>query len=186
MPLRHLPIRIVDSLKIRGRTCRWPSCSRRKLRSRARRFSRARTHGSVPAARRPPASSAPNFQTVDKPYGEVTEGHHDPPSGFVSTGYAGRAGRFRPKPKPFLAFFTAVSFADSEKWKFDKVAKPLYQHAGACDGFRRLFCCAFRLFADASAPVGSFPYINRTLPGGKKTACPFVIETAKGCTERCG
>ena len=34
-------------------------------------------------------------------------------------------------------------------------------------GFRRLFCCAFRLLADASVPVGSFPHINRMLPGGK-------------------
>ena len=69
------------------------------------------------------------FQIVDKPYEEVPEGHHDPLTGFVSTGYAGRAGRFRPKPKPFLAFFTAVSFADSEKCKFDKVALPLCRHA---------------------------------------------------------
>ena len=32
------------------------------------------------------------FQIVDKPYEEVPEGHHDPLTGFVSTGYAGRAG----------------------------------------------------------------------------------------------
>ena len=71
------------------------------------------------------------MQTVDKPYGEVTEGHHDPPSGFVSTGYTGRTGRFWSKSKPFLLFFTAVSFANSEKWKFDKEAKPLCRHAEA-------------------------------------------------------
>ena len=33
-------------------------------------------------------------QVVDKPYEEVSEGHHDPLTGFVSTGYAGRAGGF--------------------------------------------------------------------------------------------
>ena len=68
-------------------------------------------------------------QTVDKPYEKVSEGHHAPLTGFVSTGYAGRAGWFRPKAKPFLPFFTAVSFADSEKCKLDKVAKPLCRHA---------------------------------------------------------
>ena len=53
-------------------------------------------------------------------------------------------------------------------------------------GFRRLFCCAFRLFADASAPVGSFPPHKSNAARREKTACPFVIETATGCTERCG
>ncbi len=70
-------------------------------------------------------SGAP--QTVDKPYEKVSEGHHAPLTGFVSTGYAGRAWWFRPKAKPFFAFFT-VSFADSEKCKLDKVAKPLCRH----------------------------------------------------------
>ena len=46
---------------ITRRSCsRWARSSRRRLRSRARRFSRARTPGSAPAARQPPASSAPN------------------------------------------------------------------------------------------------------------------------------
>ena len=69
------------------------------------------------------------FQAVDKPYEEVPEGYHDPLTGFVLTGYAGRAGWFRPKSKSFLSFFTAVSFADSEKCKPDKVARPLCRHA---------------------------------------------------------
>ena len=54
-------------------------------------------------------------QTVDKSYGKASEGHHDPLTGFVSTGHAGRAGWFRPKAKPFLSFFTAVSFADGRE-----------------------------------------------------------------------
>ena len=68
-------------------------------------------------------------QTVDKPYEKMSEGHDAPLTGFVSTGYAGRAGWFRSKAKPFLSFFTAVSSADSEKCKLDKVAKPLCRHA---------------------------------------------------------
>ena len=165
---------------------RWVRSNRRKLRSRARRFSRARTHGSVPAARRPPASSAPNFQTVDKPYGEVSEGHHDPPSGFVSTSYAGRAGRFRPKQKPFLSFFMAVSFADSEKWKFDKVALPLCRHAGACDGFPQAFLLRFSSVCRRERAGRELPLHKSNAARREKTVCPFVIETAKGCTERCG
>ena len=33
-----------------------------------------------------------------------------PPTVIVSRDFAARAGRFRPQPKPFLTFFTAVSF----------------------------------------------------------------------------
>ena len=32
-----------------------------------------------------------------------------PPTAIVSRGFAARAGRFRPQPKPFLTFFMAVS-----------------------------------------------------------------------------
>ena len=45
------------------------------------------------------------MQTVDKPYGEVTEGHHDPLSGFVSTGYTGRTGRFLVKVETIPSVF---------------------------------------------------------------------------------
>ena len=68
------------------------------------------------------------FQAVDKPYKKVSEGHYAPLAEFVSTGYAGRVEWFHPKAKPFLPFFTAVSFADSEKCKLDKAAKPLCRH----------------------------------------------------------
>ena len=77
-------------------------------------------------------------QTVDKSYGKASEGHHDPLTGFVSAGHAGWAGWFRPKAKPFLSFFTAVSFADGEKCKLGKVAKPLCrptEATGVAGGF---------------------------------------------------
>ena len=83
-------------------------------------------------------------QTVDKSYEKVSEGHHAPLTGFVSTGYAGRAGWFQPKAKPFLSFFTAVSSADSKKCKLDKVALPLCRHAEAGSDMCRIllsFAC---------------------------------------------
>ena len=37
----------------------------------------------------------PAPQTVDKPYEKVSEGHHNPLTGFVSTGYAGHGRQLR-------------------------------------------------------------------------------------------
>ena len=41
-------------------------------------------------------------QVVDKPYEEVSEGHHDPLTGFVSTGYAGRGGSAKGETIPSI------------------------------------------------------------------------------------
>ena len=49
------------------------------------------------------------MRLVRKALWEGTEGPQPPLDAIVSTGFAGRAGRFRPLPKSFLAFFTAVS-----------------------------------------------------------------------------
>ena len=53
-------------------------------------------------------------------------------------------------------------------------------------GFRRLFCCAFRLFCRRERAGRELPPHKSNAARREKTACPFVIEIATGCTERCG
>ena len=53
-------------------------------------------------------------------------------------------------------------------------------------GFRRLFCCAFRLFCRRERAGREILPHKSNAARREKMACPFVIETARGCTGRCG
>ena len=53
-------------------------------------------------------------------------------------------------------------------------------------GFRRLFCCAFRLFCRRERAGRELLPHKSNAARREKMACPFVIETARGCTGRCG
>ena len=53
-------------------------------------------------------------------------------------------------------------------------------------GFRRLFCCVFRLFCRRERAGRELLPHKSNAARREKMACPFVIETARGCTGRCG
>ena len=52
--------------------------------------------------------------------------------------------------------------------------------------FAGFFAALSVCFGGASAPVGRFPPHKLNAARREKMACPFVIETARGCTGRCG